>query len=233
MVATYVPGPHGPMVFSSTAGAGAGIAFVGAADGGNNGGSTSSLTFSYTAGAGSNRLLVVGALGDSSVDDVTGATYAGSAMTLAAKLAPGGPVNRWAYLFWKVGPASGANNVVISASSTHFILAGAADYSGVNPAGQPDATTTQAGSGSITSLTTSITTAANNSWTILLENSFDANIPPTAGSGLVRRATDAAFGGWGLFDSNGAITPAGSYSMTTTRTNSSNTIDHVVASFKP
>lgn len=211
---------------------GGAIAFVNAADGGN--ATATSLTFSYTVGAGSKRLLVVVVVGDHLTDDVTGVTYAGAAMTLAAKLTgAGGASNRWLYFFYLVGPASGANNVIISASSSHFLAGGAADYAGVNAVSQPDATTTNAGGSNITSLTTSITTVANNSWAILLENSFDTNLPPTAGAGLVRRAFDAALGSWGIFDSNGAITPAGAYSMTTNRTNIISSIDHVAASFKP
>lgn len=210
------------------------IAFNAAADGSNNGGGSSSHTFAYTCSSGSNRLLVVLVLGDTSVNDVTGVTYNGVSMTLAAPpgLAPGGPDNRWLYLFWLVAPATGTNNVVISASSTHYILGGAADYTGVSQTGQPDATTTHAGSGSITALATSITTVANNSWAILVENN-GGGLPPTANTGDIRRTFDGAFSAWGLFDSNGAITPAGSYSMTTNTGLASNTILHVAASFSP
>lgn len=210
------------------------IAFNAAADGGNNGGGSAGLTFAYTCGSGNNRLLVVLVLGDTSVNDVTGVTYNGVSMTLAAPpgLAPGGPDNRWLYLFWLIAPATGTNNVVISASSTHFILGGAADYTGVSQTGQPDATTTHAGSGSITSLTTSITTVADNSWAVLAENN-GGGLPPTANTGTIRRAVDAAFSAWGLFDSNGPVTPPGSFGMTTDTGLPSNTILHVIASFSP
>lgn len=233
MVATYVPGPHGPMVFSSTAGGTASIAFVNAADGGNT--TATSLTFSYTTGSGTHRLLVVGLMGDSTSDLVTGATYAGSAMTLAQKLAPGGGgANRWTYLYWLLNPTSGANNVVISASSSTFIGALAADYTGVKTSGQPDATpVTNAGGAAITTLTTSLTTVADNSWVILLENSYSGGPPSTAGSGATRRTFDAAFGAIGLFDSNGAVHPAGSYSMTTNRGSGVSTINHILESFSP
>jgi hypothetical protein len=179
--------------------------------------------------------LVVGVLGDTTTDDVTGVTYAGNAMTFGTKLASGGTGNRWAYLYYQLNPASGANNVVVSASSSHYLGAGAADYTGIKLSAQPDATMTpHAGSGPLTTLTSSITTVANNSWAILLENGFSGgNAPPTAGTGVTRRAFDAAFGGWALFDSNGLITPAGSYSMTTNRSPGSDTIDHIALSFSP
>lgn len=207
------------------------IAFVAAADGSNTTGT--SHTFSYTTGSGSHRLLVVGVAGDLTSDFVTGATYASTPMTLAQKLAPVGGANRWAYLFWLLNPASGANNVVISASSSTFLAGIAADYTGVKQSGQPDATTTQQGVGSINTLTTSITTVADNSWAILLEDSFQSSNPPAASTGATRRTFDAAFGVIGLFDSNGPIHPAGSYSMTTLRNAAINSIDHIVASFSP
>lgn len=208
------------------------IAFVAGADGGNNTGGTG-LTYSYTCGSGANRLLVVGVAGDATVDDVTGVTYAGVSMTLAAKKAATGTNNRVSYLFYLLAPATGANNVVISASTAHYILSGAADYTGVKQSAQPDATATANGTGSVLLLTSSVTTVANNSWAILLENGYGSNTPPTASTGVTRRTFDAVFGGWGLFDSNAAITPAGSYSMTTQRTNASDTITHVGASFQP
>lgn len=214
------------------------IAFNAAADGGN---TVGNLTFSYTSGSGSNRLLVVGIVGDSPIaggglnaDDITSVTYAGVAMTLAIKLAPGThPFNRWLYLYYLLAPATGSNNVVISISGSHFVGAGAADYTGVKQSSQPDATTSQIGAGAVTSLTTSITTIADNSWAILVENSYDANAAPNAGTGATRRTFDATFGAWGIFDSNAAITPAGSYSMTTSLNNSVDTISHVIASFQP
>ena len=51
--------------------------FDNAADGGNNGGNTASLTYSYTVGTNSNRLLLVNLVGDPSVDDISSVTYAG------------------------------------------------------------------------------------------------------------------------------------------------------------
>src|SRR5262249_35453831 len=47
----------------------AGITYDNSVDGGNNGGSTASLTYAYTIGTASNRLLVVNLIGDTAVDD--------------------------------------------------------------------------------------------------------------------------------------------------------------------
>ncbi len=60
--------------------------FDNAADGGNNGGSTTSLTYSYTVGTNSNRLLLVNLVGDPSADDISSVTYAGAPMTLITKV---------------------------------------------------------------------------------------------------------------------------------------------------
>lgn len=208
----------------------ANIAFVGAADGGNV--TATSLTFNYTVGAGSN-LLVVPLIGDfaSGVDDISGVTYNGAALTLAAKRNPAEANQRWTYLYYKLGPSTGTHSLVITAGSSHFLAAGAADYSGVAAL---DTTTTNGTPTTVTTLTTSITTVANNSWVILCTEGFSSNAAPTAGTGSTRRAFEGSFGAWGLFDSNSAITPAGSYSMTTGYpTATTNGITHVLASFHP
>lgn len=174
------------------------IAFVAAADLDNNGGSNNSLSANYTCGSGQNRLLVVCINGDSTLDDITGVTYAGTSMTFAVKNLTAG-IDRHQYIYFLLNPASGTNSVVVSCTNTHYLLAGAADYTGVAQSGQPDATTTNAAASSTnTSLTTSITTIANNSWAILMETDYDLNsdnLPPAASTGATRRAFDGPFGG--------------------------------------
>src|SRR5262252_9483594 len=62
------------------------IAFDTATNGGNNGGTTTSLTFNHTCA--SNATLLVGVIGDyvlSTPDNITSVTYNGTAMTLVAK----------------------------------------------------------------------------------------------------------------------------------------------------
>lgn len=202
------------------------IAFVAAADGGN--ATATSLTFSYTCGSGSNRLLIVAVIGDLSVDDVTGVTYNGVAMTLIDKQLVVSGGERILYFYYLLNPSSGANNVVVSASSSHFLAALAADYTGVSALDN----STKNEAGSVTSLTTSLTTVANNCWTMLAVDGYSGNSAPTAGTGSTRRTFGAAFGNVGLFDSNAAITPAGSYSMSTGYPGSTG-IGHVMASFAP
>lgn len=208
------------------------IAFVGAANGGSASVATS-LTYSYTCGSGLNRLLVVAINGDVLTDLITGVTYAGVSMTLIDKQTAN-TGERWQYLFYLLAPATGANNVVISASGTcDSIASGAADYTGVSASGQPDATTKHSTAVAGNTFTTSITTVTDSSWTILSDISFSDGTPPTAGTGLTRRTFDPSFGSWSLHDSGGVVNPAGSYSMTTNRGSNANSWGHVVAAFKP
>jgi hypothetical protein len=208
------------------------IAFDAATDGGFSTGT--SHTFAHTC-TGSDRLLFVGIAGDhpSGSDDITGVTYNGAAMTLVAKEANAG-LDRILYLYVLIAPATGANNVVVSATNVHDIFAGAVSYTGAKQTGQPDNSTTNVSGASPTSLTTSLTPVADSCWTIVMAGSYAANNAPTAGTGSTRRTYDGTFGTWGLFDSNAAISPAASYSMTTGYpVPASNPIGHVMASFAP
>ncbi len=217
------------------------IAFVSAADLGDNSNTTNNLTASYTCGSGLARLLVVAIIGDelsvTAQDDITGVTYAGTTMQLGAKLADntGTKPPRYTYLYHLINPTSGANNVVINCTNTHYIAALAGDYTGVSAIGQPDATKTNDDpTGTGVALTTTITTVANNSWAVLIALGYSDGTPPTASTGDIRRTFDAAFGEIGLFDSNGAITPAGNYSMSTNwPVSAGNGIGHVIVSFLP
>jgi hypothetical protein len=220
-----------PRIFLST---GVDWSFVAAADLGNNGGSTTSYTAAYTVGSGKNRMLVVALAGDSSIDDVTGITYGGIAMTLAGKQPSVQADNRVMYLYYLLNPASGSNNVVITASTAHWLIAVAADYAGIAQSGQTDAHTTNIGAdAAISTLTTSLTTVSDRTLVILLENGFDGSTSkPTAGAGLTLRVVNASFGLMGIFDSGSPITPPGAHSFTTNRAVASTTISHVVVSFK-
>lgn len=209
------------------------IAFNAAADLGNNGGTTNSLTASYTVGTGSNRMLYVTVAGDTAANDVTGVTYNGVAMTsLFAGFQGGNSLNRYIYSFFLLNPPSGSHSVVVSSSSNHYLLAGAADYTGVAQSGQPDAVTTNFSAPGAGSITTTLTTVAANSWIIASTPGFSGN-PPVAGTGDIRRTYDTTYTTWGIFDSNGGITPPAATSMTMTVASSSPPLLCGMASFKP
>lgn len=186
------------------------IAFDASSDGGLTLAGTS-LTWSHT---NAGNLLVVGVFGDNVATDptgnvITGVTYNGVAMTEVARAADSS--DRWAYQFELLNPASGAHNVVISASTTIAMGGMAVSYSGVKQSGQPDASTTNT-TASATSITTSVTTIADNCWTVLVAKV--GNSQPAASTGSTQRVSNAD--GLGLYDSGGLIHPAGSYSMTVT-----------------
>jgi hypothetical protein len=189
----------------------AGITYDNSVDGGNNGGSTASLTYAYTVGTGSNRLLVVNLIGDTVADDITSVTYGGVAMTLVQKLQA--PSNNRQYMYYLLNPASGSNNIVIKAGSSHYLVSQAASWSNVRQSSQPEALTTNTAAVATTSITTSLTTVASGSLVIQGLWSYGHL---AAGTGATPILTDTAFDGGGIFASSGSpVTPPGSVSMTT------------------
>jgi hypothetical protein len=210
------------------------IAFDAATDGGNNGGTTNSLTFSHTC-TGSNLILFVHFQGDAigGADDITGVTYNGTSLTLALKTGLGN--NRFSYVYYLLSPSTGAHNVVISCTANHYIIGTAASYTGAAQT-TPD-NTAVGGSVNASDLTctTSITTVADNCWVFLGETSYSDQNAPVAGTNTVRRTYGVAFGEPGTFDSGGVVHPAGSLSMTTTlvSNNVNIYIIHIMVSFAP
>lgn len=191
-------------------------------DAATNGGLTnpgSSKTFAHTT-SGSDRILFVGVFG-STTDVITGVTYAGVSMNLIAKDSNG---DRWAYLFYLAAPATGSNNVVISASASGAIYGGAASYTGASQTGIPDAFKVEKASA-----TTNITTVADNSWVVSVFRGLGGS--PTAGTGLTNRITSGGTG-FAMFDQNGPNTPAGSTANMTVNTPGTNQV-WILASFAP
>ncbi len=208
------------------------IAFVAAAGFAYAGGPT--ITNAYTVGSGSDRLLVVGVTVDGVSDVVSGVTYNSVSMTLAVKLTPSGSDNgaKQSYIYYLLGPASGANNIVVTTSVAAEVVA--ADYTGVAQSGQTDATNTHDVNSASPSdpFTSSITTVADNSLVVLLDSAYSFGNPSTAGTGATRRAYGATIALATLYDCGTPVTPAGSYSMTINGRNEySNT--HILASFSP
>jgi hypothetical protein len=185
-----------------------------------------SKTFSHTCSTGSDRILFVGALTGGG-DIVTGATYGGDAMTLIAKIALSGGTSNVIYLFYKIAPKTGANNVVISQSSSAFLDGVACSYTGAEQANQPDGSATNSTT-SITSLSASVTTSDDNCWSVAIGRS-GGNQVVSAGSGSYKRANATYIP---MFDSNADLTPTGSKTMTITQPTSGN-MSMVMATFSP
>jgi len=197
--------------FSLASNGTAGITYDNSADGGNNGGSTASLTYSYTVGSGPNRLLLVNLVGDTSADDISSVTYAGSAMTFIGKVRA--PSNNWQYLYYLLNPSNGSHNIVVNAGSSHYLISQAASWYNVKQAAQPDASTINTADTTSTSITTSLTTVASGS---LVVQGLWSYGHLAAGVGATPIVTDAALDGAGIFASSGSpVSPAGNVSMTT------------------
>ena len=136
------------------------------ADLGTNGGSSQSYSASYTVSSGANRMLAATVYVLNASDILSGCTYAGASMTVINKEAVA--ANRWLYAAFILGPTSGANNLICSISGgvNKTIGMAAADYTGVAQSGQPDNSILTA-SANVNSSTVSLTTVANNCWTLL------------------------------------------------------------------
>ena len=195
-----------------------------------NGGSfvtTTTRTFSHTS-SGSDRIAFVFAGVPNPNDIVTGITYAGVAMTKIASIEQPDPGLRWVSFWYIIAPATGAQDVVITCSSAPDAMDGACcSYTGAKQTGQPDAFATNT-SASTTSLTTSVTTVADNCWTIICGR---GGVNAVAGTGMTSRGILATDNTTIIGDSNADLTPAGSKSLQIT--SDSGAYGVVMASFSP
>lgn len=182
-----------------------------------------SLTFSHTC-TGSNLILFVACMNDSVTDTISGVTYNSVAMTLVTNVQV--PVDlRYVYLFYLVNPSTGANDVVVSSTTSEFMRATAASYAGAAQSTPIDASNTETGIGE-TSHAFDVTTVTDNCWTIISVRADGGSI--SAGSGTTLRGTGTFHN---LLDSNAAITPAGATTLNVNFGSSNN--GGVIAAFKP
>jgi hypothetical protein len=188
--------------------------------------SASSFTYSHTVGTGSDRFLVVGIRTSFTGDLITGVTYGGTAMTFQVKET----TTTWfyTYIYTLVNPASGANNVVVSLSSSQGgVYPRSVSYTGVHQT-SPVEGTNNGWTTSTNTLNTSITTATDNCWGFLMAANSSGNY--AAGTGTNLRTTAP------LYLSNvaadgGPKTPAGTLTLQLT----SGTANHTwcMLAFKP
>lgn len=192
--------------------------------------SASPKTYTHTDGSGVNRLLIVCTFQAQVADSTTGVTYGGSAMTKVTTVAADAGINIYRIDMWYLlNPAAGANSVVITTSSG-TVSGLSTSYTG---AGAPEVSTANGPTAGITSLTTSVTTLTDTDWTVLCGSGGSGN--PSAGTGTTARqvgGTLSAPGGSIFGDSNAAITPPASHSMTFTQATSQN-MNAVMAAITP
>lgn len=182
-------------------------------------------TQTHTA-TGSDGLAVVAVYAGTS-DNVTSVTYNGVSCTLIDKLLmTGAAAGQYIYLYYLTNPATGSQTIQVNSSSNLNGYFSIATYTGVNASGQPDASN-KGGNSSATSITTSVTTTADNCWLIGFAYT---GATMTAGAGTTRRGGSVA-GIIEVIDSNSATTPAGSDSLILTHTSNFNGM--IIASFAP
>lgn len=188
------------------------------------GGTSHSMSYTCT---GSNLVLFAGIFAGhvGVTNDCTGVTYNGVSMTKIAESRDTGSGSQgaWQSLWYLLNPATGSNTLAASFSNSDGSIIGGASYTGVKQSGMPDASNTNTGT---LPLTTSVTTVADNCWTILTVRPVGTC---SAGTGSTQRENQGA-GGYAIFDSNGVIHPAGSTSM---GVNGSVASAIVMASFAP
>lgn len=165
------------------------------------GGVGSSATFSHTT-SGTNRMLFVG-LSINTSRTVSSVTYGGVAMTKINTQSSGGITCELWYL---INPTVGANNVVatFSGSGTYDVIA--ASYAGVRQSNQPDGQSANNTSG--TSIANTITSTRDLCWHCAYACGSGAT---SAGASTTERSGSGF--SYGFFDSNAAITPAGSNTL--------------------
>lgn len=201
--------------------AGAAIAFDAASSAGLAGPATS-ITMSLAV-AGSNELAIAGCTITDTSHTAT-AAYNGTSMSATSNSPHDFTFGNRSYFWTLYNPDSGTHNVVVSLSGSAVAIAGSAAYTGVDST-QPDNQANNEGSG--TTLSSSITTVADNAWlAVWARNNGSLTV---AGSDSTERS--AGFGA-GLYDSNAAKTPAGSHSIST-NSGSSVSIAHMIISIKP
>jgi hypothetical protein len=188
----------------------------------------------YTMGSLSGGFLVINAS-----FNVTAISYGGFAMANYVHYQPAIPANGpQINVFYLINPPTGSNTLALTAGATSGTI-GIASYTGVNYSGPEGYVTATANDGTNNTqevtYATAVTTVANNSWTIMFTRGGN-NFPKlfVAGS-TVRTSGSFIFGDntHGIYDSNGAISPAGSSTLTAHWESGSGFISNVIISIPP
>ncbi len=205
---------------------------------GNGSGCSTTCTFAHTV-TGANAVLFVQQTLNTNTDNSTGCTYdvnggGATAMTLITKL--DNTLTGWHYLYYILiaSPDGASHNVVCTAGTAGSDSS--ASYTNVlqtlkyaNPSRTDSYNSGQTSSAG--SLTTSTSTVNDNSW--MVTSIYDGDITVSASTNVTSRFIGAAgFAFFGIGDSNGAITPAGSFSQTWA-SSPSRAMSMIVASFSP
>jgi len=159
-----------------------------------------SITYAFNNSAG--NFLSVGVLTTAS-QTISGVTYNSVALTKIGGIPTWGNQPLKIELWGLSSPATGSNNIVVSASSGP-IYSTAMSHSGTATTGQPDSFNTGFNASNVASLAVSTTVVSSNCWLIGLACGDNGN-NPSAGSGTTLRSTIATDAYIALFDSNGTV----------------------------
>jgi len=199
------------------------IAYDSSAQGNANPGT--SITFAHDIVTVSNSILLVYIQQSSSPDVITGATYDGTAMTRMTQLDTGQFYAVYGLLSASLSTAS--KNIVVSRSTSGFIVAFSSSYTGVDQTLTEDASTTADATSQ--NVQVDITTVADNCW--LFAGCFTSQ--GWSGSGIASGSQRQDIGTQrSIFDSNAAQTPAGSHNLTFQQTASGN-VECIMLSIAP
>jgi len=176
-------------------------------------GTPSSVTQSFTT-SGSNRALLVGIHIEDVSDTISGVTYAGVSMTEVpignTSFAGGGGRTERIYLYYLAAPASGANDIVASATGTisnAFDLY-AISYTGVNQTTPVDDSEKNSTTGTTVSPSPAPTSTVSGDWAVSFVRSNAGSI--TNGTNYTGRGADTSIE---MGDSNASVGGAGSITV--------------------
>ena len=158
--------------------------------------------------AGSNLILFVVAGVHTNTATVTGVTYNGVALSSVGTIANGG--NSTVSLWYLVGPAKGAHEVVITANASDRIVGISASYTGVKQSAPLESSST-GGPTTNSSYSQAVTTVSDNCWAIMGGLADNGGVRPlTAGPNtVVRQQPEIAAYGTFLLDTGTPKSPAG------------------------
>jgi len=163
------------------------------------------ISFSYTC-SGSNRLLITISYAYNAM--TTAPTYNGVSMTQIGGNLSGAALGLTVNMWYLVAPATGSNTFAMSGGTGNEHGVMLISYTGVNQSSpiNTSLSTTKTGG---TPFNCSVTTTTNNCWGVLLGavNGISASTNCT-----LQQSRQYV----SIFDNNGVITPAGSYTMTFT-----------------
>lgn len=193
------------------------------------GGSAGSITWSHTT-AGTNRVLFVGVWIYPTSITITGVTYGGVACSFIDSVVVGS-ASQYIALYSLANPALGANNVVVSVSSSSgSVYAGSLSYNGARQTGIPDAYAATS-YGYQTSISESVTTVANHCWALGIYRNSNGDSSETLNANAIR-LTDSLTGAIVMGDTNGPVAAGATVTMVGSN-DSSGFGGIIIASFAP